>query len=95
MVRTKTLEVKPPDTDAESLVQVTGMVYEAGKPTQVISEAKVVAKEAGMTAVTDAQGQYSFPKLTTGKHTFQVLVSGKKVTEKSVTIPGTSYDLEV
>lgn len=95
MVRTKVLEVKPPDTDIERLVQVTGMVYESGKPTQGIPEAKVVAKEAGMTAVTDDKGYYSFPKLSTGKHTFQVLVSGKKVGETSVTIPGTSYDLEV
>ncbi|MFC2005106.1 Pvc16 family protein [Chloroflexota bacterium] len=94
-VRTKILEVHPPDTDTESLVQVTGMVHKAGKPTDGISEATVVAKEAGMTAVTDAQGQYSFPKLTTGKHTFQVLVSNRKVGEISITVPGTSYDLEV
>ena len=95
MVRTKVLEVKPPEADAEHLVQITGMVYEAGKPTQGIPAAKVVAKEAGMTAMTDDQGSYSFPKITMGEHTFQVLVSGKKVREMPVTIPGTSYDLEV
>ena len=54
-----------------------------------------VAKEVGMTAVTDDEGYYSFPKLTAGEHTFQVLVSGKKVQETSVTVPSTSYDLEV
>ena len=95
VVTTKIIDYKPPDADAERLVQVAGMVHEAGKPTQGIPEAKVVAKEAGMTTVTDDQGRYSFPKITAGKHTFQVLVSGKKVGEKSVTIPGTSYDLEV
>jgi hypothetical protein len=71
------------------------MVHEAGKPTQGIPEAKVIAKEAGMTAVTDDQGHYSFPKLNTGEHTFQVLVPGKKVRETSVSVPGTNYDLEV
>jgi hypothetical protein len=95
VVRTKILEFKPPDTDAERLVQVNGMVYKAGKPTQGLPGARVVAKEAGMTAETDDDGRYSFPKLTTGKHTFQVLVSGKKVREMSVTIPSRSYDLEV
>ncbi len=95
MVRTKILEFKPPDTDAERLVQVAGIVHEAGKPTQGIPGARIVAKEVGMTAKTDEQGQYSFPKITTGKHTFQVLVSGKKVRETSVTVPNTSYDLEV
>lgn len=94
-VRTKVIEFKPPDTDAERLVQVIGIVHEAGKPTEVIPEATVVAKEAGMTAMTDEQGYYSFSKLSTGKHTFQVLVSGKKVQEAAVTVPSTSYDLEV
>jgi hypothetical protein len=95
VVRTKILEFKPPDTDAERLVQVNGMVYKAGKPTQGLPGARVVAKEAGMTAETDDDGHYSFSKLSMGKHTFQVLVSGKKVREMSVTIPSRSYDLEV
>ncbi|MFC1892705.1 Pvc16 family protein [Chloroflexota bacterium] len=95
VVRTKIIDYKPPDADAERLVQVAGMVHEAGKPAQGIPEAKVVAKEAGMTSVTDDQGRYSFPKISPGKHTFQVLVSGKKVQETTVTIPDANYDLEV
>ena len=94
LVRTKIVEVKPPDSEAERLVQVAGVVHEAGKPTKGVPGAKVVAKEAGMTAETDEKGVYSFPKLPEGKHTFEVLVSGKKVREASVTIPGASYDLE-
>jgi len=95
MVRTKTIGFKAPDTDIERLVQVAGMVHETGKPTQGIPEATVVAREARMTAKTDDQGRYSFPKLPTGKQTFQVLVSGKKAREVAVTIPSASYDLEV
>ena len=95
LVKTKVLEVKAPDTEAERLVQIAGMVHEAGKPTQGIPGATVVAKEAGMTAKTDDQGRYSFHKLQEGKHTFQVLVSGKKVREVSVTVSTANYDLEV
>ncbi len=95
VVTTKIIDYKPPDADAERLVQVAGTVHKAGKPTQGIPEAKVVAKEAGMTTVTDDQGRYSFPKITAGKHTFQVLVSGKKAQEASVTVPDANYDLEV
>ncbi len=95
MVKTKVLEFKPPETDAESLVQITGTVHQAGKPDQGIHEAKVVASEAGMTTLTDEEGRYYFPKLPSGKHTFQVHIAGKKVKETSVTVPGTSYDLEV
>lgn len=94
-VRTKTIGFKAPDTAIERLVQVAGTVYEAGKPTQGIPRATVVAKEARMTAKTDNQGRYSFRKLPEGKHTFQVLVSGKKVQEASVTVPSASYDIEV
>ena len=56
---------------------------------------RVVAKEAGMTAETDEQGCYSFHKIPEGKHTFEVLVSGKKAQEILVTVPSTNYDLEV
>lgn len=94
-VKTKIIEVKGPETEAEQLIQIAGKVYEAGNPDKGIAKAKVVAKEAGMTAMTDEQGQYSFPKLSTGKHTFQVLVLGKKVQETSVEVPGAGYDLEV
>jgi len=95
LVRTKIFKFKPPDAEAEQLVQVSGTVHEVGKPTQGIAKARVVVKEARMTAETDSQGRYSFPKLPIGKHTLQVLVSGKKVQETQVTIPSASYDLEV
>jgi hypothetical protein len=95
VVSAKMIEFKPPDTEPERLVQITGIVHEAGKPARGIPEARILAREARMTAVTDAQGRYFFPKLPPGKHTFQVLVAGKKVREKAVTVPGTSYDLEV
>jgi hypothetical protein len=95
IVTTKIIDYKSPDTEVERIVQVAGVVHEAGKPTQGIPKARVVAKEAGMTTVTDEQGRYSFPKITEGKHTFQVLVSDRKVYEASVNIPSVSYNLEV
>lgn len=95
MVRTKILEINPPDTAAESMIQITGRIHEAGTPAQGISEARVIAKEAGMTAVTDSEGYYFFPKLAAGKYTFQVLVPGKEPVETLITIPSNNYDLEI
>ena len=95
IVRTKIVDIKPPDADAERSVQVAGTVHKPGDPTQGIAEATVVAKEAQKTAKTDDKGRYSFTKLPEGEHTFEVLVAGRKVHEALVTIPGTSYDLEV
>jgi hypothetical protein len=95
VVKTKRIDFKAPDSEKERLIQVAGVVHEAGKPSQVISRARVVAKEARMTAETDDHGRYAFPRLAEGKHTLQVLVSGKKVQEASITIPSANYDLEV
>lgn len=95
MVKTKVLEFKPPDTDAESLVQITGKVHEAGKPDQGVSEVMIVAKEAGMTAITDSEGIYSFGKLTAGEYTFLVMVPGREAKETPVIVPGKDYDLEI
>ena len=95
IVRTKVFAFKPPDAEAERFVSIAGTVHEAGKPTQGVAKAMVVAKEARMTAQTDAHGNYQFAKLPTGKHTFQVVVPGKMAKEAAVTVPGTNYDLEV
>jgi hypothetical protein len=95
MVRTKTLEFKPPETDAESLIQVTGQVREAGAPGQGIRQATVLAREAGMTAVTDSQGYYCFPKLTAGQYTFQIRMPGREPVETIMIVPGKNYDLAI
>jgi hypothetical protein len=94
-VKTKILGVKPPDTDIESLIQVIGRVYEAGKPMQGIADVRIVAREAGFTATTDIEGNYTFAKLSAGKHTFKVLVPGREAFETSITVPGKDYDLKV
>jgi hypothetical protein len=95
IVRTKVFSFKPPDADVERFVSIAGTVHEAGKPTQGVAKAMVVAKETRMTAQTDEQGRYQFAKLPTGKHTFQVVIPGKKAKEASITVPGANYDLEV
>ena len=94
VVTTKTVDYRPLDAAAERLVQIAGTVHKKGKPAEGIPDVRVVAKEAGMTTLTDAQGRYSFAKITEGKHTFQVLVAGKKVHEAPLVIPSASYDLE-
>jgi hypothetical protein len=94
-VKTKVLSVKPPDTDSENLIQISGLVKEAGNPLQGTANARIVAKEAGMTADIDSEGNYFFPKLDAGEYTFQVLIPGKETVETTVTVPGNNYDLEI
>jgi len=95
IVRTKVVDFKPPDTATERLIQVAGTVSQKGKADKVITKARVVAKEVGMTAETDSLGHYTFPRLPVGKHTFLVVAAGKKVWEGAIEVPSPKYDLEV
>lgn len=97
LVRTKTIDVKPTnaDTVTERTVQVAGVIHKAGKPEESVREATILAKEAGMTAVINDKGFYTFTNIQPGKHTFEVVIAGKKIKDIAITIPSKSYDLEI
>jgi hypothetical protein len=95
MVRTAVLDVKPPDADAERIMHIAGVLHNEGKSGQSLQAARVFAKEAEMVAMVDDNGSYSFKNIQAGKHTFQVIVGGKVVKNITVTIPSSSYDLEI
>lgn len=97
IVKTKTIDAKPlnEDTAMEHMVQVAGVIHKAGKPEESVREAVVLAKEAGMTAVINDKGYYSFINIPPGKYTFQVVVEGKKIKDITVTIPSKNYDIEI
>ncbi|MBN2075953.1 MAG: DUF4255 domain-containing protein [Dehalococcoidales bacterium] len=94
-VKTKIIDVKPPETDSERIIQIGGVIQETGKPVRDLSDAKVLAKEVGMTARINAEGYYTFPNITIGKHTFKIIAAGKELKEMEVTIPSDNYDLEI
>jgi hypothetical protein len=95
IVKTRILDVKPPDTVAEQLVEIMGKVSQAGKSDQIIHEGKVFAREVKMTAVIGEKGRYVFQNIPAGKHTLQVVVAGKTVKDVTVTVPGGKYDIEI
>ncbi len=94
-VRTSTLGVKSPDTKMEELVMIKGVVHAEGAREKRVAGLTVVAKEAGLTAITDNQGEYGFSRLSEGKHTFQILLNGEKIKEVKMNVPGSQYDIEV
>ncbi len=96
LVRTKTIEVGGKDIEpVEELLQVGGRVYKKGKPDAVIAHARILAREAGRTTETDTSGNYTFPKLQRGKHTFEVSAEGKSARELEIVIPGDNYNIEL
>ena len=94
-VKTKIIDVKPPETDSERIVQIGGVVQEDGEPVNDLNDAKVLAKEVGMTAKINSEGYYTFPNIKIGEHTFKVIAAGKELKELVVTIPSDNYDLEL
>lgn len=95
IVKTKIVEVKPPETDPEQIIQIGGFIQESGKPVKDLMNARVLAKEVGMTARIDAEGYYTFPNIKPGKQTFKIIAAGKELKEMEVTIPSDNYDLEI
>ncbi len=85
-------QINPTDFDA---VPVSGKIYESGKPDKILARARIVAREARLTTETDALGRYSFKSLRPGTYTVQVLTSGKRIKETSLTVPNSNYDLKV
>jgi hypothetical protein len=95
IVNTRSFSVKPPGSDAEEMIGITGIVHRKGKPDQVVPEATVVAREAGMTASTNAQGQYAFSRIPAGKQTLLVILPDKQTKELKINVPSANYDLEI
>jgi hypothetical protein len=95
IVSTRSFSVKPPGTEAEQMIGITGVVHLKGKPDQVVSGATVVAKEAGMTAITNAQGQYAFTRIPAGKQTALVILPDKTTKELKINVPSANYDLAI
>jgi len=96
VVATKTLEVKEAGKkEVEEIVQIGGIVHEKGRPEAGIGNARVVAKEKGITAKTDNEGHYSFAKLEKGKYTLQVSAPGWAAKEIRMVVPSDDYNIEL
>jgi len=95
IVSTRTLNVKPPDTAGEQMIGISGILRFKDKPAEVIAGATIVARDAGMTAQTDALGQYAFSRIPPGKHNILIILPDKVTKELTVKVPDKSYDLAI
>ncbi len=95
VTRTATLAVKPPDGEAENLIQISGVVHAVGDRSRRVSGAIILAVQANMTAETNTDGEYGFSPIPAGKHTFKVQLPDKKTKEFAMSVPAPNYDLAV
>jgi len=77
----------------QEIVQIAGTVRdEQGRP---IPGATVAVKGTGFSALTDAEGHFTFPDLPPGEIVLQVTAPGGRTGEEAVTIPARRYDVQV
>jgi hypothetical protein len=95
IVSTRSFSVKPPGSAAEQMIGITGVVHLKGKPDKVVPDVIVVAREAGMTATTNGQGQFAFSRIPAGKQTVLVILPDKTTKELKIDVPSSNYDLAI
>jgi hypothetical protein len=95
IVNTRSFAMKPPDSEPEQMIGITGTVHLKGKPEKVVPGAIVVAIEAGMTSTSTELGQYAFSRIPAGKQTILVIMPDKTTREMKIEVPSPKYDLAV
>jgi hypothetical protein len=101
MVFTKRIDLVQRDVEmeAESILQIGGIVHEKKNGQNVVADAEVLIVERGASARSDRFGRYRFRNVPPGKYTFRVAAEGRTA-EHQLTIPDgkpdlTMYDLPI
>jgi hypothetical protein len=79
----------------EDFILVSGIVHREGDVTAVIPDARVLLKEVLLSATSDRDGAYLFPRLSPGTYTVVVSAPGEGTREVSFGVPGENYDIEL
>ena len=95
ITRTRTLSMKRPEAEAETMIGISGIVHLKGKPDSPVSGATIVSEAANLTCISDEKGQYAFTRIPAGKQTLRVLLPDKAARTVEIVVPSLSYDLEI
>jgi Pvc16 N-terminal domain/Carboxypeptidase regulatory-like domain len=81
---------QPPD---ESFIQIGGRVLRS--PGDGIATATVDITDAGLRAMTDVDGRFTFSRVPAGTRTFRVVAVGFEPKTQSIVVPGRPEDYEI
>ncbi len=101
MVFTKRIDLtqRGVEMEAESVLQIAGIVHEKQNGQRPVADAQVLIVERGVSARSDQFGRYAFRNVPPGSYTFRV-TARERTAERRVTVPDgdadlTMYDLAV
>jgi len=79
----------------ENFMLVSGIVHREGDVNAVVPDARILLKEVQLSATSDRDGAYLFPRLSPGTYTVVVSAPGEGTRELSFGVPGENYDIEL
>ncbi len=79
----------------ERWIQVAGFVHRKGDPLAGVGGVRVSVVGTGHVAVTDPGGRFTFPGVLAGEHTLAAVTPDGTEATRTVTVPGSTYDIEL
>ncbi|HMG36482.1 MAG TPA: Pvc16 family protein [Blastocatellia bacterium] len=94
LVKNKFTNIAPGQgADEDNLLAIGGRILKG--PGAGIEGALVDLTDAGLSATTDSDGRFSFPRVLAGTHTFRVVAVGFVPKTQSIVVPGRPEDYEI
>jgi hypothetical protein len=96
LVSTRKLEFhQTGEAETEDWLQIGGTVRKKGKGEAVLAGVAISVKQGGNRATTDQEGNYRLSRIKKGNYIFEVTAPGRAAREIEITVPGTTYDIEL
>lgn len=96
LVRTRELTFGATEEDwRETFVQIAGTAYKKDAPTEPVEGVSVSVVGTALRVVTGADGRFSFPGVPPGDHVIRFETGDGASGELAISVPGSSYDIEL
>lgn len=96
LVRTVELEFgEAGEEPRERWIQVAGLAHRKGDPLATVAGVRVSVVGTAHTALTGADGKFTFAGVLAGEHTLAIVTPDGKERTQAISVPSPSYDIEL
>jgi len=96
LVTTRELHVGAIGEDwRETFIQVAGTAHRKGAPGDTVPGVRVSVAGTALRMVTGPDGRFNFPGVPPGDHTIRFETEDGVSGERAISVPGSSYDIEL